>query len=44
MDSQIKSGAVKDLTVYYLDLFDGPWFSINEAATYNSTQQVELRS
>lgn len=42
VDRQIKSGKVKDLSVYYRDLSDGPWFGINEKIKYNPASMMKV--
>jgi len=42
VDQQIKSGKVKDVSVYYRDLSDGPWFGINEKIKYNPASMMKV--
>ena len=42
VDAQTRSGAVKDLTVYYRDLFDGPWFAINGDVVFNPASMMKV--
>lgn len=39
---QIDAGKVRDLTVYYRDLLDGPWFDINENVVYNPASMMKV--
>lgn len=42
VDSQLKTGRVRDITVYFRDLSDGPWFGINEGITYNPASLMKV--
>jgi beta-lactamase class A len=42
VDSQLKTGRVRDITVYFRDLSDGPWFGINEGVTYNPASLMKV--
>ena len=39
---QIDSGRVRNLSVYYRDLSDGPWFGINESVEYNPASMMKV--
>jgi len=42
VEEQVAAGAVSDMAVYYRDLLDGPWFGINEQATYNPASLMKV--
>jgi beta-lactamase class A len=42
VEQQIKSGKVRDMSVYYRDLSDGPWFGINEEVQYNPASMMKV--
>jgi len=42
VDQQKKSGNVREMSVYYRDLLDGPWFGINEKITYNPASMMKV--
>jgi len=42
VDQLVKSGAVKDISVYFRDLSDGPWFGINEDVKYNAASMMKV--
>lgn len=42
VNQQIKSGNVRDMSVYYRDLSDGPWFGINEKVEYNPASMMKV--
>jgi beta-lactamase class A len=42
VEQQIKSGTVKEMSVYYRDLSDGPWFGINEKVHYNPASMMKV--
>jgi len=42
VDQQIKSGKVREMSVYYRDLSDGPWFGINEKVVYNPASMMKV--
>jgi beta-lactamase class A len=42
VDQQIKSGTVRNMSVYYRDLSDGPWFGINERAKYHPASMMKV--
>jgi len=42
VDQQILSGNVKEMSVYYRDLSDGPWFGINEKVKYNAASMMKV--
>ncbi|WP_041245534.1 serine hydrolase [Geotalea uraniireducens] len=39
---QIDNGRVRNLSVYYRDLSDGPWFGINEKVEYNPASMMKV--
>jgi beta-lactamase class A len=42
VEQQIKSGKVRDMSVYYRDLSDGPWFGINESTQFNPASMMKV--
>ena len=42
VDQQLKSGKVREMSVYYRDLSDGPWFGINEKVKYNPASMMKV--
>jgi beta-lactamase class A len=42
VDEQVKSGKINDMSVYYRDLSDGPWFGINEKVGYNPASLMKI--
>jgi len=42
VDQQIKAGNVREMSVYYRDLSDGPWFGINEKVAYNPASMMKV--
>jgi beta-lactamase class A len=42
VQEQIRSGAVRKMSVYYRDLSDGPWFGINESIKYNPASMMKV--
>jgi beta-lactamase class A len=42
VDQELKSGKVRELSVYYRDLSDGPWFGINEKVQYNPSSMMKV--
>lgn len=42
VDQQLQSGNVKEMSVYYRDLSDGPWFGINEKVQYNPASMMKV--
>ena len=42
VDQQKKSLNIKDISVYYRDLSDGPWFGINEKIQYNPASMMKI--
>lgn len=42
IDSQIKEGKIKNASVYFRDLSDGPWFGINEQINYNAASLLKV--
>jgi len=42
VDQQITSGDVRDVSVFYRDLLDGPWFGVNEQVKYNAASMMKL--
>jgi beta-lactamase class A len=42
VEQQIQSGIVRDMSVYYRDLSDGPWFGINEKVKYNPASMMKV--
>ncbi|MBI5847342.1 MAG: serine hydrolase [Nitrospirae bacterium] len=41
-EQQIASGQVRELSVYFRDLSEGPWFGINENVKYNPASMMKL--
>jgi beta-lactamase class A len=39
---QIDSGQVRNLSVYFRDLSDGPWFGINQGVEYNPASMMKV--
>lgn len=39
---QIDSGRVRNVSVYYRDMLDGPWFGINETVEYNPASMMKV--
>jgi beta-lactamase class A len=42
VEQQIQSGNVLEVSVYYHDLLDGPWFGINEDIKYNPASMMKV--
>lgn len=42
VEEQIAAGRVRDMSVYYRDLLDGPWFGVNEARKYNPASMMKV--
>lgn len=42
VQDQIDSGQVREMSVYYRDLSDGPWFGINEKVKYNPASMMKV--
>lgn len=42
VQQQFDSGRVRNLSVYYRDLSDGPWFAINEDVRYNPASMMKV--
>jgi len=42
VQKQIDSGLVREVSVYYRDLLDGPWFGINENAEFNPASMMKV--
>jgi beta-lactamase class A len=42
VEQQIQSGKVHDMSIYYRDLSDGPWFGINEDVKYNPASMMKV--
>lgn len=42
VDQQLQAGKVLDMSVYYRDLSDGPWFGINEKVPYNPASMMKV--
>lgn len=42
VDQQVQSGNVLEMSVYYRDLSDGPWFGINEKVKYNPASMMKV--
>jgi beta-lactamase class A len=39
---QIRAGRVREMSVYYRDLMDGPWFGVNEDRKYNPASMMKV--
>lgn len=42
VEQQIHSGQVAEMSVYFRDLSDGPWFGINEDVRYNPASMMKV--
>lgn len=42
VEDQIASGKVREMSVYYRDLLDGPWFGINEKRKYDPASLLKV--
>jgi len=42
VEQQLQSGKIRDMSVYYRDLSDGPWFGINEKVQYNPASMMKV--
>jgi beta-lactamase class A len=42
VDQQTKTGKVREMSVYYRDMTDGPWFGINEKVKYNPASMMKV--
>ncbi len=42
VEERLRSGKAKDVSVYYRDLLDGPWFGINEKKKYNPASLMKV--
>jgi len=42
VEEQIETGKVREMSVYYRDLSDGPWFGINEKVQYNPASMMKV--
>lgn len=42
VDEAVRSGKVREMSVYYRDLLDGPWFGINEDRRYNPASMMKV--
>lgn len=42
VEERLRSGGVRDISVYYRDLLDGPWFGINEKRKYNPASMMKV--
>jgi len=42
VEQQLQAGKVREMSVYYRDLLDGPWFGINEKIQYNPASMMKV--
>lgn len=42
VQEQLREGCVKDISVYFRDLSDGPWFGINNETKYNPASMMKI--
>ncbi len=42
VDQQVQTRKIKDISVYFRDLSDGPWFTINESVKYNPASMMKI--
>lgn len=42
VDEQVRSGRVRQMSVYYRDLMDGPWFGVNLRARYDPASMMKV--
>jgi beta-lactamase class A len=42
VDDQVRSGRVREMSVYYRDLMDGPWFGVNENRKYDPASMMKV--
>jgi beta-lactamase class A len=42
VDEQVRSGRVREMSVYYRDLMDGPWFGVNEDRKYDPASMMKV--
>ncbi|MBI5674512.1 MAG: serine hydrolase [Nitrospirae bacterium] len=42
VQKQIQNGRVREISVYYRDLYDGPWFQINEHWEFNPASMMKV--
>lgn len=42
VNQQLKSGNARDISLYFRDLSDGPWFSINDNVKYNPASMMKV--
>lgn len=42
VNQQVKSGTVKEMSVYFRDLSDGPWFGINEKLKFDPASMMKV--
>jgi len=42
IENQIQTGKVREMSVYYRDMSNGPWFGINENVSYNPASMMKV--
>lgn len=42
VSEMLDAGRVRSMAVYYRDLLDGPWFGVNEEATFNPASMMKV--
>jgi len=42
IDTQLKTGKISNISVYFRDLSDGPWFGINDTIKYNPASMMKV--
>jgi beta-lactamase class A len=42
VQQRVRAGKVSDMSVYFRDLFDGPWFGINEEARFDAASMMKV--
>lgn len=42
IEGQVRAGRVIEMSVYYRDLLDGPWFGVNEHRRYNPASMMKV--
>jgi beta-lactamase class A len=42
VEEQIRAGRARDVSIYYRDLIDGPWFGVNQGRKYNPASLMKV--
>lgn len=42
VEDQVRAGRVREMSVYYRDLMDGPWFGVNEQRRYDPASMMKV--